>query len=82
VKFFVKPDHWRRNVNGLDLSGFIRWRLALTDFPVLIISTESLKENVSTAVKEGVSNYIANPFTPRRSGKNSTKSSPEILETP
>lgn len=60
---FVITDWNMPNVSGLELLKSIRSDAALKDMPVLMVTAEALKENIVTAVKEGVNNYIVKPFT-------------------
>jgi two-component system chemotaxis response regulator CheY len=60
---FVVTDWNMPNVSGLELLKSIRADPKLKDLPVLMVTAEALKENIVTAVKEGVSNYIVKPFT-------------------
>jgi two-component system chemotaxis response regulator CheY len=49
-------------VNGLQLLQIIRKHEALKSLPVLMITSRSEKDDVLTALQEGVSSYIVKPF--------------------
>ena len=34
------------------------------DLPILMITTEAAKEDILTALRSGVNNYVVKPFTP------------------
>ena len=60
---FIISDWNMPNMTGLDLLKTVRGDDALKDIPVLLVTAESLKENVVEAVKAGVNGYIVKPFT-------------------
>ena len=60
---FVISDWNMPNMNGLELLKEVRADGALAKTPFLMVTAESLKENVVEAVKAGVDNYIVKPFT-------------------
>ncbi|MDR1520643.1 MAG: response regulator [Planctomycetota bacterium] len=52
------------NMNGLDFLMKIRETAAITELPVVMVTTEAEKANVVAAIKAGANNYIVKPFTP------------------
>ncbi|MDD5475955.1 MAG: chemotaxis response regulator CheY [Syntrophales bacterium] len=60
---FVISDWNMPNMTGLELLKRVRADGALSKTPFLMVTAESLKENIVEAVKEGVDNYIVKPFT-------------------
>ena len=60
---FVISDWNMPNMTGIELLRAVRSDNELTALPFLMVTAESLKENVVEAVKAGVSNYIVKPFT-------------------
>jgi two-component system chemotaxis response regulator CheY len=51
-------------MSGLELIQAVRGNDALKKTPVLMITTNSAKEEVVEALKAGVNNYLVKPFTP------------------
>jgi two-component system chemotaxis response regulator CheY len=60
---FVISDWNMPNMTGIELLRAVRSDSELSTLPFLMVTAESLKENVVEAVKSGVSNYIVKPFT-------------------
>ncbi|HDH98932.1 MAG TPA: response regulator [Deltaproteobacteria bacterium] len=60
---FVISDWNMPNMTGIELLKAVRADSELSSLPFLMVTAESLKENVVEAVKAGVSNYIVKPFT-------------------
>ncbi|MGA3207937.1 MAG: chemotaxis response regulator CheY [Syntrophales bacterium] len=60
---FVISDWNMPNMTGIELLRAVRSDNELSAMPFLMVTAESLKENVVEAVKAGVSNYIVKPFT-------------------
>lgn len=60
---FVISDWNMPNMTGIELLKAVRSDGELKSMPFLMVTAESLKENVVEAVKAGVSNYIVKPFT-------------------
>ena len=60
---FVISDWNMPNMTGIELLKAVRADSELSSLPFLMVTAESLKENVLEAVKAGVSNYIVKPFT-------------------
>ncbi len=52
-------------MNGLELIKKVRADERLKDTPIIMVSTESGKSEVLTALKAGVNNYIIKPFAPQ-----------------
>ncbi len=51
------------DLSGLEVLKFIRADEKLKKIPVIMITSERLKENIVAAVKAGTNGYIAKPFT-------------------
>ncbi len=51
------------DLSGLEVLKFIRADEKLKKIPVIMITSERLKENIVAAVKAGINGYIAKPFT-------------------
>lgn len=60
---FVISDWNMPNMTGIDLLRAVRADSDLAKMPFLMVTAEALQDNVVTAVKAGVSNYIVKPFT-------------------
>jgi len=60
---FVISDWNMPNMTGIELLRAVRADSELSSLPFLMVTAESLKENVVEAVKAGVSNYNVKPFT-------------------
>ena len=60
---FVISDWNMPNMTGIELLRAVRADSELSSLPFLMVTAESLKENVVEAVKAGFSNYIVKPFT-------------------
>ena len=61
---FVVTDWNMPNMNGVDLTANIRNHPQYSGLPVLMITTRGMKEDVKTAMKAEVNNYIVKPFEP------------------
>ena len=61
---FVVTDWNMPNMNGVDLTANIRDHPEHADVPILMITTRGMKEDVKTAMKAQVNNYIVKPFEP------------------
>lgn len=59
---FCITDWNMPKMSGLELLKEIRADEALKDIPVLMVTAEALQENIITAIKAGVSNYVVKPF--------------------
>jgi two-component system chemotaxis response regulator CheY len=60
---FVISDWNMPNMTGIELLRAVRADGELSAMPFLMVTAESLKENVVEAVKAGVNDYIVKPFT-------------------
>jgi len=60
---FVISDWNMPNMSGLELLKQVRADGSLSKTPFLMVTAETLKDNVVEAVKAGVDNYIVKPFT-------------------
>jgi two-component system, chemotaxis family, chemotaxis protein CheY len=60
---FVISDWNMPNMTGIELLKAVRSDNELGAMPFLMVTAESLKDNVVEAIKAGVSNYIVKPFT-------------------
>jgi len=60
---FIISDWNMPNMTGLELLKSVRKDDNLSKMPFLMVTAESLQENVVEAVKAGVDNYIVKPFT-------------------
>ncbi len=61
---FVVTDWNMPNMNGVDLTSNIRNHPEYSGLPILMITTRGMKEDVKTAMKAEVNNYIVKPFEP------------------
>ena len=52
-------------MNGLELVKKVRSKEKYANLPIIMITTEDDRTEVSAALKAGVNNYIVNPFTPQ-----------------
>ena len=51
-------------MDGLTFVKAVRAKDEYKDLPILMITTEAAKEDILTALRSGVNNYIVKPFTP------------------
>ena len=51
-------------MDGLTFVKHIRADSKYNDTPIIMVTTEAAKEDIITALKAGVNNYIVKPFTP------------------
>ncbi len=51
-------------MDGLTFVKHIRSNSKFDDVPIIMVTTEAAKEDIITALKAGVNNYIVKPFTP------------------
>ena len=58
----VVTDCSMSDMSGLDLLKQIRADSDLKHIPVLMVTSEDLQENIITAIKAGLSDYIVRPF--------------------
>ena len=61
---FVITDWNMPEMSGLEFVTAVREDAKFKDIPILMVTTRSLKEDVVVALKAGVDNYVAKPFTP------------------
>ncbi|MDH5180079.1 MAG: response regulator [Gammaproteobacteria bacterium] len=62
-KFDLIISDWHMpNMNGLELLQAIRADERTHDTPFLMLTSDVSKENVTAAIKSGVSDYLAKPF--------------------
>lgn len=66
---FVITDWNMPNMSGLDLLKAIRADPERKDIPVLMVTAESLQENIMAAAQAGVNNYIIKPFDAKTLGE-------------
>jgi len=59
----VVTDWNMPEMDGLTLVQKIRGDERFKEVPILMVTTESVKEDVITAIKAGVNNYVVKPFT-------------------
>ncbi len=52
-------------MDGLTFVKKIRANKKFDDVPIIMVTTEAAKEDIITALKAGVNNYIVKPFTPQ-----------------
>ncbi len=60
---FIISDWNMPNMNGYECLKAVRADAEISKLPFLMVTAESLQENVVLAVKAGVSDYIVKPFT-------------------
>jgi len=60
----VLTDWNMPNMDGLTLLKKLRADENFKNVPIIMVTTESEKANVVTALKEGANNYIVKPFRP------------------
>lgn len=51
-------------MDGLTFVKTVRQKEQYKDTPILMITTEAAKEDILTALRSGVNNYVVKPFTP------------------
>jgi two-component system, chemotaxis family, chemotaxis protein CheY len=62
---FVITDWNMPEMNGLELTKWLRANEQFENTPILMITTRGNKDDVIEALKARVSNYIVKPFTPQ-----------------
>jgi two-component system, chemotaxis family, chemotaxis protein CheY len=60
---FLITDWNMPEMNGLDLTKWVRGTDPFTNIPILMVTTRGNKEDVIEAMKMRVNNYIVKPFT-------------------
>jgi two-component system chemotaxis response regulator CheY len=61
---FIITDWNMPEMSGLEFVTAVKKDASFKDIPILMVTTRSLKEDVMEALKIGVDNYVAKPFTP------------------
>jgi two-component system chemotaxis response regulator CheY len=61
---FLITDWNMPNMNGVDLAKNVRDHPRYGHIPILMITTRGMKDDVKTAMKAEVNNYIVKPFEP------------------
>ncbi|MCA1927393.1 MAG: response regulator [Calditerrivibrio sp.] len=51
-------------MDGLTFVKTVRAKPEYKELPILMVTTEAAKEDILTALRSGVNNYIVKPFTP------------------
>lgn len=51
-------------MDGLEFLKVIKSSEEYKEIPILMVTTEAAKEDILTALKHGVNNYVVKPFTP------------------
>jgi two-component system chemotaxis response regulator CheY len=51
-------------MDGLEFLKIIKSSDEYKELPILMVTTEAAKEDILTALKHGVNNYVVKPFTP------------------
>ncbi|MFC1582258.1 response regulator [Planctomycetota bacterium] len=59
----ITLDWHMPGMNGFEFLTIVKGREGLKNIPVLMLTSESTKENIVKAVKAGVDNYLLKPFT-------------------
>ncbi len=62
---FVITDWNMPEMNGLELTKWLRTTPQYENIPILMVTTRGNKEDVIDAMKVRVNNYIIKPFTPQ-----------------
>ncbi|MCX7984322.1 MAG: response regulator [Bacteroidetes bacterium] len=62
---FVITDWNMPEMNGLELTRWIRSTPQFENVPILMVTTRGNKDDVIEAMKARVNNYIVKPFTPQ-----------------
>ena len=60
----VVTDWNMPEMDGLTFVKAVRAKEEYKDLPILMITTEAAKEDILTALRSGVNNYVVKPFTP------------------
>lgn len=61
---FIITDWNMPNMDGLAFVNKLRNNPETRTLPVLMVTTRSVKEDIVTALKAGVNNYVVKPFSP------------------
>ncbi|HOV98537.1 MAG: response regulator [Bacteroidetes bacterium] len=62
---FVITDWNMPEMNGLELTKWLRSNPQFENIPILMVTTRGNKDDVIEAMKARVNNYIVKPFTPQ-----------------
>ncbi|WP_022851734.1 response regulator [Limisalsivibrio acetivorans] len=60
----VVTDWNMPEMDGLTFVKTLRSKEEYKELPILMVTTEAAKEDILTALKSGVNNYVVKPFTP------------------
>jgi two-component system chemotaxis response regulator CheY len=60
----VLTDWNMPNMNGLELVQAIRADDAMSELPIIMVTTRNMKSDIMGAMKAGVNNYLTKPFDP------------------
>jgi two-component system chemotaxis response regulator CheY len=60
----VVTDWNMPEMDGLTFVKTLRSKEEYKDLPILMVTTEAAKEDILTALRSGVNNYVVKPFTP------------------
>ena len=52
-------------MSGLELVQAIRGDESLSSLPILMVTTRNMKDDIITAMRAGVNNYVTKPFDPQ-----------------
>ena len=52
-------------MNGLEFVNAVKADPSTKDIPILMVTTRSLKDDIISALKSGVNNYVVKPFDPQ-----------------
>ena len=58
----IMTDWYMPNMTGLEFTKKIRADEKLKNIPILMVSSETHKDKIIEAIKEGISDYIVKPF--------------------
>jgi len=61
---FVITDWNMPNMDGLTFVTKVRSDPSTAKLPILMVTTRSVKDDIVSALKAGVNNYVVKPFTP------------------
>jgi two-component system, sensor histidine kinase and response regulator len=61
---FIISDWNMPNVSGIELLKFVRKNEAMAHIPFMLVTAEVQRESVSSAIAEGVNEFLVKPFTP------------------
>lgn len=62
---FVITDWNMPEMNGLELTKYIRSNGSYSSLPILMVTTRGLKQDIIEALQAKVNNYVVKPFTPQ-----------------